>query len=215
MKLRNLFARRIDPPASSQALPQERAVSGGDAARESPLSTDSALDNVVPLRNATAAPVDAAQTDAAGNWPPPIERSPAPAFPGLLETREVASFLGRGHGMSGFRYGTRRQSQQALELEVDVLTAEFQNVLRAVIAQRHAKRDKALQYKAETGGGSTTITERLDITVAALGRDIQALEEQVELAGQRKGWVLQAINEFRLGFDQGVRAHLDFHQLLG
>lgn len=215
MKLRNLFARRIDPPALSHASLEELAAPAGNAESASPRPTDSAPDNVVPLRNATAAPVEAAQPDVGSDWPPPIERSPAPAFPGLLETREVAAFLGRGHGMSGFRYATRRQSQQALELELDVLTAEFQNVLRAVIAQRHAKRDQALHYKAETGGGSATITERLDITVAALGRDIQALEEQVELAGQRKGWVLQAVNEFRLGFDQGVRSHLDFHQLLG
>lgn len=214
MKLRNLFARRIDPPASSHAALEDRAALGGDTAPESP-PTGTSSGNVVPLHTATATATDAPQPDSTGSWPPPSGRSPAAAFPGLLETREVVAFVGRGHGMSGFRYGTRRQSQQALELELDVLTAEFQNVLRTVIAQRHAKRDKALQYRAETGGGSATITERLDITVAALDRDIQLLEEQVELAGQRKGWVLQAVNEFRLGFDQGVRAHLEFHQLLG
>ena len=38
--------------------------------------------------------------------------------------------------------------------------------------------------------------------------------ERIELAAQRKGWVLDALNRYRLGFDRGVREALDF-ELLG
>ena len=35
----------------------------------------------------------------------------------------------------------------------------------------------------------------------------------VALAEQRKGWVLDALNRYQLGFDRGVREALDFELL--
>ena len=37
--------------------------------------------------------------------------------------------------------------------------------------------------------------------------------EQTALAEQRKGWVLDVLNRYQLGFDRGVREALDFELL--
>jgi hypothetical protein len=40
------------------------------------------------------------------------------------------------------------------------------------------------------------------------------LKEQLKLSIERKGWILAALNEFRIGFDRGLRDAVDA-ELLG
>jgi hypothetical protein len=44
-------------------------------------------------------------------------------------------------------------------------------------------------------------------------RELVSLQEQLTLAEHRKGWVLDALNRYRHGFDRGVRDALDYELL--
>jgi hypothetical protein len=40
-------------------------------------------------------------------------------------------------------------------------------------------------------------------------RDLLTLKDQWNLAEEQKGWVLSALNEYRIGFDRGLREAID------
>ena len=57
------------------------------------------------------------------------------------------------------------------------------------------------------------MAETLRLACEQAQREIAVLKEQHALAEQRKGWVLDALNRYQLGFDRGVREALDFELL--
>jgi hypothetical protein len=219
MKLRKLFFR---DSASASAAPQglsarELESTPSDASRDAGRTSaeDVVADNVVLLHPAGRVEAAPSQSDASQAWPPVTEPASAVRYRGLLDDPEIAGFLAHSYWAFGRSHGTRAQSQHALELELEAVTAKFQNVLLAVAAKRQSKLHRARHYRLETQGGNPTLTAQLELAEANHLRDIEELEVQAGLAVQRKGWVLQAVNQFRLGFDQGVREHLEFHQIFG
>ncbi len=213
MKLRKLFFRHADPtPGTSGAA--EAVMHAAPEVQPEPAG-DGVPDNVVPLHVQPRQQAATALSGAPDAWPPVSRTAAAPQYRGLLDEPEIARFLSHNYWAFGRLHGMKLQSQHALELELDALTAAFQNVLRKVIAQRQAKLARGRHYRLETEGGSATLTAQLDLALANQKREIDELEQQVELAAQRMGWVLQTLNKFRLGFDQGVREHLEFHRIFG
>lgn len=51
------------------------------------------------------------------------------------------------------------------------------------------------------------------MTSKQLEAEMALLGEQVQLAAERKGWVLDAVNRYRLGFDRGMHKALEFKLL--
>ena len=43
-----------------------------------------------------------------------------------------------------------------------------------------------------------------------INQDINLLSSQIDLAENSRGWVLQALNSYQIGFSKGVREAVDF-----
>jgi hypothetical protein len=133
---------------------------------------------------------------------------------GLLATPEMQAVLGRDHYASGRHHGCVYRSVEALEQGLETIVTSFQNEAAALAERRHARMDSLLLERQQIAGLGQGLIDTLQLAAEQLRREIAVLNKQIELAGTRKGWVLDALNRYQLGFDRGVREAINF-RLLG
>ena len=133
---------------------------------------------------------------------------------GLLDTPELKAFFAQNHFGLGRHNGANYRTQEALELGQRALVSQFQNVLAELIERRQAKADRLADKTIETEGLCGVTTGRLREACTRLGRDMAVLREQFSIAGERKGWILEALNQYQIGFGKGMREAIEFELLM-
>ncbi len=133
--------------------------------------------------------------------------------PGLLSTPELAAYFGTNHHASGRYHGCRYRSEHAREQGLAALVTTFQNTVSEMTERRLARIDRLRLSEHDVAGLGEDLSRKIDLACAQTLREVDALREQHALAGQRQGWVLDALNRYRLGFDRGVRDAVDFELL--
>lgn len=141
--------------------------------------------------------------------------TPAPQrLKGLMNAPELEAFFSTNQFGFGRHHGTRYRSLEALDRGLDAVIAEFQHILAGLAERRQAKIDRLQLAGQEVATLSVTMAGQLNLALEQTRRELDVLREQMALAEQRKGWVLDALNRYRLGFDRGVRDALEY-ELLG
>ncbi len=131
----------------------------------------------------------------------------------LLDAPELKAFFANNHFGLGRHNGSNFRTQDALELGKQGLISKFQNTLAELEAQKQAKADRLQDKLLETEGFCDITTGRLRQACSALEREMSTLREQFESAGQGKGWVLEALNRYQIGFGKGLREAIEFELL--
>lgn len=131
-------------------------------------------------------------------------------FKGLLEAPEVSAFFALPHFGRGRAVGASTRSLESVELGEAELVADFQNVLRLLVQRRDAKRQCLHLELAKVEGVSPAIAAELKLACKHLDDEVESLEQQIALAAESKGWVLEALNSFRAGVHRGVRDAVEF-----
>jgi hypothetical protein len=168
------------------------------------------LSNVVQL--APGSPIDAPAGLMNGAEPPLPPQRTQPS--GLLDAPELTSFFSANYFGLGRHNGAQYKTQEALALGRQSLVSKFQNTLAQLVAQRQAKIDALSNMAVQTQGVCGTVTSQLHLASQRLERDMAALQSQVDLAAEGKGWILQVLNEYQQGFGKGLREAVDM-DLLG
>lgn len=141
-----------------------------------------------------------------------------PAMPGritgLLNAPELEAFFAANQFGLGRHDGTRYRSLESLDRGLDAIVAEFQQIAAGLAERRQAKIDRLKLELQKVESLSPSIAAQLELAIEQTRREVDVLAEQTRLAEQRRGWVLDALNRYRLGFDRGVRDAIDF-ELLG
>jgi hypothetical protein len=196
-------ASRSDAPMAlpSRAEPQSvfRETEPGHVAQVIPL----------PAGTASSNPEVALPGDRFADSPPPHVR-----IQGLLNAPELEAFFKTNQFGFGRHHGTRYRSLEALDRGLDAIAAEFRHIVSGLAERRQAKIDRLQLVSQEVATLSDAMAGQVNLALEHTQRELAALREQAQLAEQRKGWVLDALNRYRLGFDRGVRDALDF-ELLG
>jgi hypothetical protein len=191
---------------SIRAEPNIGLVDGdqdGQAAHVQPFSA-----TVVPLRRgAEDIGMPATMADFAPSTAAPLR------LKGLLNAPELEAFFATNQFGFGRHHGSHYRTADALERGLDALVAQFQNIVADLAERRHAKADKLLLARHDVATLNDAMAARLDAARGQLQREVDVLQQQHALATERKGWVLDALNRYRLGFDRGVREALDFELL--
>ncbi len=133
---------------------------------------------------------------------------------GLLDAPELRTFFAENHFGLGRHNGSNYRTQEALELGQRALVSQFQNVLAELIERRQAKVDRLTDKTLETEGLCSITTGRLREACTRLEREMAVLQEQFSNAGERKGWVLEALNRYQIGFGKGMREAIEFELLM-
>lgn len=133
---------------------------------------------------------------------------------GLLDAPELKAFFAENHFGLGRHNGSNYRTQEALELGQRSLVSQYQNVLAELIERRQAKADRLTDKILETEGLCSVTTGRLREACTRLDREMAVLQEQFASAGERKGWILEALNRYQIGFGKGMREAIEFELLM-
>ncbi len=213
MNLRKMMFWNTDATQSTPtAVPAPLATPG---------AAPDALSNVIqmPKRSpldepAGLAPATAQPEEWAAGPTPPVAAAPAGQPQGLLETPELKAFFAENFFGLGRHNGSFYRTQEAMEQGKQGLISRFQNTLAFLVEQRQAKVDRFIDMQLQTEGVCSTVTAQLGLARTRYERDMNQLREQMALAESGKGWVLEALNRYQIGFGKGLREAIDF-ELLG
>ena len=145
------------------------------------------------------------------------EFAQAPAQPirvtGLMNAPELETFFKTNQFGFGRHHGSHYRTHEAMDRGLLAVVTSFQNIVSDLAERRQARVNKLQQSRQEVATLSPTMADTLRIACDQAQREIAVLNEQHVLAEQRKGWVLDALNRYQLGFDRGVRDAIDFELL--
>lgn len=133
---------------------------------------------------------------------------------GPMASFPVSQFFSQNFINQGRYTGSLQKSKESLEQGLEAVIAQFQNTISIVMDEVQAKIDSLRKLEIQSDGISGPYSQQLKSVCVRLERDLSTLNEQLELSGERKGWVLAALNEYRIGFDRGLREAIDA-ELLG
>lgn len=142
---------------------------------------------------------------------PPAAASPQAR--GLLDTPVLKAFFADNHFGLGRHNGANYRTQEALDLGRHALVSRFQNTLAELVEQKQAKADRLHDKLLETEGFCDITTGRLRQARTNLEREMTLLRAQVDSASESKGWVLEALNRYQIGYGKGLREAVEFELL--
>lgn len=134
---------------------------------------------------------------------------------GLMNAPEITDFFSENYFGLGRHNGANFRSLDALELGKKSLISKFQNTLTDLLENKQARINKLKNYEVEIAGISDSMTQQLKLTCENVERQIKILTEQIESANVQKGWVLEALNRYQLGFMKGLNDAIEFEFLAG
>lgn len=179
-----------------------------------PVPVDDALRNVIQLPPRSpldqAAGLEPGETKTASSGSASNASQPA----GLMDTPELKAFFSENFFGLGRHNGSTYRTQEALAQGKQGMVSRFQNTVAALIEQRQAKIDRLRNMQLQTEGVCVTTTAQLDLACRRIERDMAVLREQIAQAEIGKGWVLEALNRYQIGFGKGLREAIEF-ELLG
>jgi hypothetical protein len=201
MQLRNLkFWKQPEVEVAmsdSRGVQNEQNSNVIDMPLETPLDSPAGLTGVLPMSDSMYLN---------------LKQKPIPRGP--MAAKELTEFLSKNFINCGRYAGATQKTQEAREQGLSAVISQFQNVIELVIDEKRSKLDSLLNQSAQTEGVSDIVSTQLHLAQEKLDRDILVLKEQLKLSIERKGWILAALNEFRIGFDRGLRDAVDA-ELLG
>jgi hypothetical protein len=146
---------------------------------------------------------------------PSIAANEVNNYNGLLNSPEMVSFFKHNYFGLGQHNGRKLLSQEALQLAKALLISDFQNNITNLIQQKQNKLNRIKSEIIAIDGLSENTTQRLHVACEHTMIDISELREQLDKSAEGRGWVLDALNRYQIGFMQGMRETLEFKYLLG
>lgn len=128
---------------------------------------------------------------------------------GPMSCEDISQFFSKNFVNNGRYSGSTERTQESLELGLETIVAQFQNVLSVVIGRRNSMIHALRNIEAETEGVSSPRRNQLELRRDKLQKELSVLEEQLRLSEERKGWVLSALNEYRIGFHRGLGDYIN------
>ena len=170
------------------------------------LSPDDALSNVIRLPNSNplSAPAGLAADAELG------ESNQLKKQTGLMDISEIKLFFNQNHYGLGRHNGANFKTQAALMLGREAIISEFQNVLVELYERKKAKQNKLQLMSLQTNGYCEVTSAMIEDAKLHIQRDMSILQDQISYAEQGRGWVLQALNTYQIGFGKGVSEAVEF-----
>jgi hypothetical protein len=178
-----------------------------------PAQIADALSNVIqlPPRSPLELPAGLEPVDRQAISPKSASNASQPA--GLMDTSELKAFFAENFFGLGRHNGSTYRTQEALAQGKQGMVSRFQNTVATLIEQLQAKIYRLRNMQLQTEGVCPTTAAQLDLAQSRLERDISVLREQIAQAENGKGWVLEALNRYQIGFGKGLREAIDFELL--
>jgi hypothetical protein len=132
----------------------------------------------------------------------------------LINTTEIKSFFEINYYGLGRNNGSNFRTQDALELGKKSLVSKFQNILDGLLESEYSKINKLKNKMAEIEGLSLPMTQQFKQTCEHVEYEIGILKLQIALAETQKGWVLEALSRYHIGYMKGINDAINFEDLV-
>lgn len=143
-----------------------------------------------------------------------LPQEPAPLrFKGLFNAPELESFFAENFFGYGRHTGSKFRTQEMLAQGKQSITSQFQNKLTELIERKQEKINKLRNEMIAIEGVSNAMSAQLRLACDQLQRDINLLGEQIEAAVHGRGWVLEPLQRYEIGFTKGLREAIEFELL--
>ena len=129
---------------------------------------------------------------------------------GLMYESELVAIFARNYFGFGRENGAILKNMEALQLGRAEIITNFVNCCSAVLERKHSKINKLQSEIIAIEGMSSSTRKRLELACIHLERETSQLEAQISLAEEGKGWVLDALNRYQMGFQRGMREAVEF-----
>lgn len=134
-------------------------------------------------------------------------------LPGLLDCAELVKFQTDNYFGLGCHNGAHYRTQEALEQGRLGIIARFQRVIETLIEKKTSELYRLQDTLLETEGLNRTVEKRLNLACERVSRDLAELKSQKTLADEGKGWVLDALNRYQIGYQKGLKESVQFDLL--
>jgi len=184
---------------------QFESVVQPQVSQEQPAHGQDALSNVIklPLSNPLIKPAGLTDQDEA-------PKVTTPKHLGVLDSIELKEFFKQNHFGLGRHNGSVYRTQIFLELGKKSIVSQFQNILNELYERNKVKHQKLHLKSLETIGLCDVTRSMLEYAKESVHKDMDLLSEQIKLAENSLGWVLEALNSYQIGFGKGVREAIEF-----
>lgn len=139
-----------------------------------------------------------------------IPKEVAPKHLGVLDSVELKEFFKQNHFGLGRHNGSVYRTHNSLELGKKNIVSEFQNILHEIHERNKVKYQKLHLKTLETVGLCDVTSSMLEYAKLSVQKDMDLLSEQITFAENGRGWVLEALNSYQIGFGNGVREAIEF-----
>jgi hypothetical protein len=129
---------------------------------------------------------------------------------GLMDLPEIQKFFCQNHFGLGKHNGANFKTQAALDLGKRSIICQFQNVLSELYERKKTKEQKLHIMALQTNGYCDVTSSMIEFAKTNVQRDMNILEGQISEADKGKGWILQALNEYQIGFGKGLNEAVEF-----
>ena len=132
---------------------------------------------------------------------------------GLMGEPELVSFLSENYFGLGVHNGAHFKTQESLQLGREALISRFQNALTSLLWRKQERINWLQSELIAVEGISPSISNQLKLACEHLEREAVELRRQIDVAGEGKGWVLEPLNRYQIGYIKGLREAIDFELL--
>lgn len=132
---------------------------------------------------------------------------------GLMGEPELVNFLSENYFGLGVHNGAHFKTQESLQLGRESLISRFQNALTSLLWRKQERINKLQSELIAVEGLSPSISNQLKLACEHLECETAELRRQIGIAGEGKGWVLESLNRYQIGYFKGLREAIDFELL--
>ena len=140
---------------------------------------------------------------------------PVTRFKGILNTPELEAFFQENFFGYGRHTGSKFRSHEMLEQGKQSIISQFKNKLIELIGRKQEKLNKLESELIAIQGVSNSMCSQLRLACHQLQRDIDLLQEQIDAASSGKGWILEPLQRYQIGFTKGLHEAIEFEILAG
>ena len=127
----------------------------------------------------------------------------------------IEEFINRDYYNQGFEDGYQYHSKEIMDQTIRKIISEYIFLLDRLIDEKESEITQLEIHRSNVEGLSDRTTEQLQTKKAAFENNIVTLRTQKELASQKEGWIMVAVNVFELAYKQGMEKYHDLKTFTG
>lgn len=125
---------------------------------------------------------------------------------GAKSNSSIKDMLSRNYESKGINDGYEFGTQEIHDIQISKIKSEFRLNIDQMIEEKRSALVQLKTRKVEIGVLSETLSKQLDIIVEETQNSLNELLKEKQYSEETKGWVMDIVNAYSLGFKRGLHS---------